>query len=382
MSYMDNETIGSLMSSGLVDYNVSTFEDQHFWHGRVETLSGRRIDFAADVDWKQVYQLLQSELQSAKIRFWNEADNATVVELLVKMGYSPGSNAPSLSEACQRGLVAIVRYLLAEGSIDPNDTSLKHHYPPLSLACDEARVEVVKLLLADPRVDPNNEEGHATALMQACTVALDGRRADYIEVVRLLLEDGRADPTWHHSVFISAINFADNDEVVRLLLADGRADPSDDDSMSLVVACSEGRTKTVKLLLEDGRAQPWVDNGNALIQAVVSNEYEIVEMLLQDKRVDPNVRDGESLLISLSQNDASSNEMSKLLLADDRTYPAIRDNAAIKTAIRSDNSELVGMLLEDPDVLELLSEDDLKLADQVGNLQVIDLVRNALEGSM
>lgn len=382
MSFLSDEAISKLMAAG-VAYHTSTFEDQKFWHDRVETLSQRRIEFYTDVDWNETYQILKRELARAKAghnpSFWNKEDNATVLEILLSLGYKPEDSYGSLSMAVKHGSVNILHFLLSEGGIDPNDVAVMDHYPPLTLAADNAQPEAVKLLLADPRVDPNNDEGDTTALVQACSVSR-GNEARYVEVVHLLLQDGRADPTWNDSKVLSVVSyFGDYAEIVRLLLEDGRADPSDGNGEALILASTRGREKIVALLLADPRTVPWAQDGEALIGAVEEEEASVVKLLLKDGRVNPSTRDGAALVIAAQGGTDVSLDVLKLLLSDDRTYAAINNNAALKAAIENENIEAVELLLEDADVLQELSEEDLTLAEETGNAEITQLVRSALD---
>ncbi|CAH6420623.1 Ankyrin repeat protein [uncultured virus] len=321
MTYLDNKAIENLMTSEALPYDISTFQDQHFWHERVETLSGRRINFTAHADWKQTYNLLNVELDKPEPSFWNKSDNATVLEVLVSMGYSPASDQRALSKAASKGLTSIVAFLLAEGSIDPNLDSKSSGYTPLHQACGEGRLEVVKLLLADPRVDPDSDnDGYGTPLTEACYVYEEERLEEYIEIVRLLLADPRVDPTWHDSTAMYLLSDnRDNFEILELLLADGRADPSEFDSESLQRAAERGREKCVALLLADGRARPTDSESDCLVRAISNGHTNIVKLLLDDGRADPNAQDGEALL---QARKVGNDEIIKLLLSDPRVQQA------------------------------------------------------------
>ena len=319
MAYLDNNTIRNLMISAALPYELSTFEDTRFWHERVETLSGRLISYSSSVDWKQTYQLLKIELEKPNPSFYNKLDNATVLQLLVSMGYSPASDRRALSKAASKGLTSIVGFLLAEGSINPNLSTDDSDHPPLSLSCGEGRLEVVKLLLADPRVDPNNESGYTTPLVEACYFYHDEDQAERLEMVRLLLADDRVDPTWSDSAVMYLISDGrDNFEALELLLADGRADPTELESESLKRAASYGREKSVALLLADGRARPSDQESDCLIAAILHRHTNVVKLLLADGRADPNSQDGEGLLLAIKMG---NDEIIELLLADPRTRP-------------------------------------------------------------
>ena len=63
----------------------------------------------------------------------------------------------ALHHACQSGLTAIVRELLAQPDIDVNIGD-EYDTTPLSLACQWDRLESVQLLLDDPRTEVNRPD--------------------------------------------------------------------------------------------------------------------------------------------------------------------------------------------------------------------------------
>src|SRR3990172_11546224 len=99
LSYLDDDVIGRLMTSGVVTYDLAMFSDQHWWHDRIETLSGARIDYDGVVDWNQTYQILKIELQKQVPSFHNNEDNIAVLRVLLAMGFSPENSYESLSKA-------------------------------------------------------------------------------------------------------------------------------------------------------------------------------------------------------------------------------------------------------------------------------------------
>lgn len=344
-------------------------------------LSGVRIAYDPNVDWNETYQILKRELDEGTLRFHNPEDNVTVLQLSIAMGYTPEDD--SISAAAEAGLVRILRFLLDEGSINPNSVSVIDDYPPLTLAADNAQVECVRLLLADPRVDPNNAAGDTTALVQACSASISDRRQRYIDVVQLLLKDRRADPHWYDSLALSSPTArGDVYEIVQLLLDDGRADPNDDDGLPFIETVESGAVRCLTLLLRDPRTRPWVRDGRALSIACERYYPDVVKLLLKDGRIDPN-SGGESALhaaISLGNNDKSGTII-KLLLADDRTYAAAAGNTPLGHAIRIHNVIAVRLLLANPEVLEELDKTALSEAEQqpFQSREVVNLVRMALE---
>lgn len=377
MSYLDNRTIGVLIRSGIV-YESETFRDQYWWHERVETLSERRIPFDAHVRWDRTYLILEQELARPEPRFWNIEDNALVSELLMQMGYIAQSDTRAPVDAVTHGSVNILTFLLSRAvGLDPNYRHNK--FTLLMLAAEGGQVEIIKLLLSRPNINPNSLTMSSNAIIEACLVSNPGRIADYNEIVRLLLEDGRCDPSWNHSASLrAACKNGDNTEIVRLLLSDGRADP--DEAGALTTACKAGRDGIVRLLLQDPRVDPMEENGEALCEAADKGHVSVVALLLQDGRIDPNTQSGTPLLVALQRDGTGEhNEIARLLLSDPRTDGAFDGNLPLEAAIENSNVEAVEMLLARDDVLDTLDEGMLAFAEGFENVEVIDLVREALE---
>lgn len=313
--------------------------------------------------------LIKTELSEGGLVFWNYEDNATVLDILVRMGYSPNqANPDAMTSAAMYGLTNTLAFLLAEGSIDPNEAVEveDEEYlqdPPLGMAAANGQVEAVKLLLADPRVDPSgsNEYGGNSPIWLAAEAIVDDKIEEYLEIVLLLLK--RVDPSEEEShILIVCSQSRDNPEMMRLLLSDPRVNPSDNESSCLRYAVTKGREQTVAVLLEDGRAQHWAQNGDALIEAVKIANVVIAKMSLDNGRVDPNVREGYALLEAIRNE---QNEVAETLLADDRTYV---NDTILRTVIN--NIEAMEMLLAREDTLEILNESHLAAlrSEEMGNL--------------
>lgn len=386
MSYLDNRTIGVLIRSGIA-YESETFRDQYWWHERVETITGRRVPFDTRVQWDRTYLILERELAKPEPRFWNDEDNALVSEFLLQMGYDPKADTRAPIDAVTHGSINILTFLLSPAvGLDPN---LRHNkFTLLMLASTEGRVEIVELLLSHPNINPNSLTMSSNAVIEACLVSHSERADDYLEIVRLLLEDGRCDPSWNHSASLrAACKNGDNAEIVRLLLSDGRADP--DEAGVLTTACKAGRDEIVRLLLADPRVNPNEENGEALSEAADKGHVSVVAILLEDGRVDPNAQSGTPLLVSLQRDGTGDhsralgalsdyNEIVRLLLSDPRTDGAIDDNRPLEAAIENSNVEAVEMLLARDDVLDALDDGMLAFAEEVGDVEIIEMVREAL----
>ena len=292
------------------------------------------------------------------------------------MGYSPNeANPDAMTSASMFGLTNILSFLLAEGSIDPNEAvQVEDDYqiqdPPLGMAAGNGQVEAVRLLLADPRVDSDklDQDGDNTPIWLAAEAPLDNKLEEYLEIVRLLLK--RVDPSQEENHILTVCSRSrDNPDIMRLLLSDLRVDPSDNESESLRYAVTKDREKTVAVLLEDGRVQPWIHNGDILIEAVKIANVDIVKLLLEDGRVDPNVRAGDALVGAIRNE---QDRVLETLLADHRTYVT---DGALRTAINTNNIEAMKMMLAREDTLDILDESHLRAlrSEEMGNL-----IRDAL----
>jgi len=150
--------------------------------------------------------------------------------------------------ACEKGHVAIVKFLLTVQKVDPMIAE-NEGATPFFTVCSKGKKEIVSLLLADPRVDPNKGKQNGTSPFSvACW---NGHN----DVVLLLLADPRVDPNspthGGETLFFMACRNG-HEGVVSLLLANQRVDPNkaaDNQSTPLWIACQEGHLLIVKHVL-------------------------------------------------------------------------------------------------------------------------------------
>jgi|MDSY01.2.fsa_nt_gb ankyrin repeat protein len=239
----------------------------------------------------------------------------------------------------------ILGILLGSSRLDPNiDNPYGEFGTALSTAAAWGHDSVVKILLADRRVAPENHGGVLgyTALMAA---AFRGRAS----TTSILLADGRIDPntTDAKGRGFTALTLAAEDghaSVVQLLLADGRVDnpnsTTEHGHTALTLAAADGHAPVVKLLLADKRVDPNISSRSgdtALSFAAGNNCVSVVKLLLADKRVDPNIASQSgSTALSLAAVEGLPTIV-KLLLCDSRmsrTRP-MNGRATYDTALRS-----------------------------------------------
>lgn len=375
MSYSDDRVISYLMTQG-AEYSTRTLQSPLFQHSRVETLLGRRVPYSADVDWKEVYYILKRALEQHPPPLYNKEDNATAFQILYDMGARPPSDSDDLdewvAEIGQDGASNIMSVILSSDEPEFSDLARDRVDVLLATAVSYGRLATVKLLLEDERTRTYDQD----LLWQAAsTVNLDVPTSDYVEIVRLLLKRPDVDPTLGN-ILSAASRHGYNYEIVRVLLEDGRANPMKDDGQALFSAVEHGREKNLALLLADSRVDPTVGDGALLTHAVNHRQAACVRLLLKDGRVDPNSQGGAALISAIQ---GGQTEIAILLLSDERTDTSRDDNSALTEAIQASDAEVVDKLLDNPSVFEELSQDDLLLAQEVGELEVISLVRDALD---
>ena len=378
MSYSDNRTIQLLMQSG-ADYSTRALQSSTFWHSRVETLFGRRVPYSAQADWKETYYIVERELKKKRLSpLYNEEDNALASRLLIDQYFegevSYHNLASDLLSIISEGKVNILQFVLS----DPRfDATIKRRSGGLvNTATRNGQLEAVKLLRSDPRLYTSGYELLSAAGASETDVPIE----NYIELVRIFLADPDIDPRMDGDIVLTdyvSYSSRDNPEIMQLLLDDGRADPMADNGKPLAAAARNGRAQALAVLLADPRVNPVIaDNGNLLLHSVEAGHPTVVRLLLRDGRIDPSRNDGEALITAIQSNNT---EIALTLLADGRIDPAVADNWALTEAIKYDNGRVIDQLLTRSDVLESLSDEDLELAEQVGNPDMVATIRDALD---
>ena len=204
-----------------------------------------------------------------------------------------------LMEAARRGNANVVRLLLDTEGIQPDLKGDHRKLTALSLAAEEGFVEVVKMLVADVRVNPDQTDKNGrTALSYAAERAHE-------TVVAELLVTGAVNPDSPDDSGRTPLMWAVDPEdgyrpkgwqpyegVVRHLIASGRVNPNSRDSLGytpLSLAARNGSLGLVEAILQHPEADP--ESGHQrtpLVQAAERGYAHVVRVLLDTGRVDVN----------------------------------------------------------------------------------------------
>ena len=267
-SWMDDDVIKKLFLVGLLSSSDSFWKSNDYWHARVETLSGLRVPFRQEVNWAQTHRMLRRcfETDPEADEYWIKEDNATVCEILRKLGYSITPRI--LAYCCVHGSTKIFSYLTETASMNPSRVHYWcNEYHSVAMCVWHSQPEVLKLLLKDSRVSLtirgllygtvlSDAVGSRRLSMDAyggvCTINTS-EPSRQVEVVRLLLEDGRVAPTEEEFYHCNIPG------IMSLLLADTRLDPTASNNMPLQQAISRKATSVVRVLLADERVSKLVD---------------------------------------------------------------------------------------------------------------------------
>ncbi|KNC47162.1 ankyrin domain-containing protein [Thecamonas trahens ATCC 50062] len=196
---------------------------------------------------------------------------------------------------------------------------------------------LIRAILRHPLLDPR-----WLATNMVLTIAAKHGHAD---VVALLLADDRIDPARHHSAALGSAAEHGHLPVVELLLADGRADPSARDNFAIRWACEAGASGVVEALLRDPRTDPNVDDLAPLSIAAERGHAPIVRMLLEHRPPVSVRADSDFALLSAAA--AGHVDVIRLLLADARVDPSVRNDAALRRAMHNGHVAVVRELVAD-----------------------------------
>jgi len=265
----------------------------------------------------------------------------------------------------------------------------------IAAACGHA--DVVALLLSDGRSDPRarNQE----ALISAA-------RKDQQQVCALLLDDPRVEPAKafqriikekpRNMVRVSSYGTLNYDEgsltAISNLIRDPRVDPSEYDNMALTRASELGNVNLVEALMRDERVRP---TAASLAAVCYSGNLELLRFSIADERCDNDAKNGaldaayrmdnieavRLLLEDRSFHLASEDfligalytrfrpDLLRVLLADPRVDPSVRQNAILAAASRNGDVEIVRSLLADNRV-DPSSNNSKALVEACGNIQL------------
>lgn len=267
------------VSRGMSSF-VSRLRDDNYLHFlRVRHLWSYYRDSHSDIVredgvrrlmWKNVYACSVLLLRGQWNVGYGHDEAETALQLYLEEFHAVDT---AMIIACTHGYPNVVATVLAEPYL--TSSQMKDH---LYTACEKSQCEVVKLLLEDKRMDPND---NIDLLIYACA---DGQ--ERAEVVRLLLEDGRWDPTRQDDSCLWEAVRNGHLETVRLLLQDGRTDPDAHLMGNLVRLADKGRVDILELFLLDPRVDPVMDNSWPMTRACEAGQTEVVRLLLRDGRCD------------------------------------------------------------------------------------------------
>lgn len=248
--YLTNEELKRLYLLGLISSLSQLANSEIWWYDRVCILSSLSLPIGSGDSWKQTYQLLLCA-RLGRTDFYNAEDNATVMEIMWRLGCEPGVD--DIRRAAGAGHLRSLRWLLDNGAAHPNC------FYPIIEAAMGGQAEAVQMLLSEARANAAESYGRTNALVAACRVTNPDRILSYIEIVRLLLLDGRIDPARWQSEALHVDTNYDGSEIIDLLLSDGRANPRSQNQKVLIDAIEEGRVCVVARLLQDERVDVYAN---------------------------------------------------------------------------------------------------------------------------
>lgn len=241
-----------------------------------------------------------------------------------------GPNAWSpLVAAARTGHTAVVKLLLDDSRVDPNNREHDDWWPLLA-AARAGHEDVVKLLLNDYRVDLGNDYERVKIWSPLAEAARGGHHG----IVKMLLKDGHIDPnngaanSWPPLVEAASHG---REMVVRLLLNDSRVDPNNEGKSlysPLFWAVRGGHIAVAKLLITSGWVDPLLKNGRgetAICLASVNGDIMMAKLLLCEGRAGINTHDSHGNTPLSCAVAHGRVELVKFLLADTRIDPNIRD---------------------------------------------------------
>ncbi|KAL7938311.1 ankyrin repeat-containing domain protein [Trichoderma chlorosporum] len=229
-----------------------------------------------------------------------EASCWKAVELFLSKGMNHCFDGSAVSLpllfAVQAGRASLVKRLLQDGSVDPNErhnVNLRERGPlgtPLERAVRCQKDEIVRLLLSDSRVDPNRRgHGGRTPLLLA-------RISPYHhnQVLCTLLEDERVDTNAQDEDGCNALSWAVLNAdcwTAKVLLDSGKVDPDHRNHLGQtpVFLAASGDDEILKLLVDDERVDLNIADQNGrtpLCEAAEKGNISNAEILLRSRRVD------------------------------------------------------------------------------------------------
>jgi len=263
-----------------------------------------------------------------------------------------------LSWAAMNGHEGVVRILLEREDVDPNQVATFYGQTPLSSAALNGHEGVVRILLEQEDVNPNqaDTDGH-TPLWLAAVNGHEG-------VVRMLLDREDVNPNLADTYGRTPLSWAAKkarDGAVRILLEREDVNPNQEDTdgrTPLSWAAEDGHEGVVRILLEREDVNPnQVDTnyGQTPLWWATSNGYgEVVRILLERKDVDPNQADTHNGQTPLSLAAESRYHLIVMMLLErEDVNPSQADvygRTLLLWAAENGYEEIVKIILEREDV--------------------------------
>ncbi|OMH81212.1 putative ankyrin repeat protein L25 [Zancudomyces culisetae] len=170
-----------------------------------------------------------------------------------------------VSEACESGEVAVLRYLLKRGAIVDGESQ----FNGIKIACKLGNLQMVKLLvekkadLSDPRYN---------GIKEAC-------ESNSLQILKYLLDKKAIVGDLHHSGLDKAC-LTGNIELVKMLIKH-KVDLHSPKNNGIKEACKANSLEIVKLLVKSG-AKPEDVEYNGICEACENNNFELVNFLIKD----------------------------------------------------------------------------------------------------
>ena len=202
-------------------------------------------------------------------------------------------DSTALTSAVIRGNEEVVKMLLEQEGVNPEQADPEYGRTPLSWAAEKGHEGVVKLLLERGDVNPNQADQHDQTPL--CLAASRGHRG----VVKMLLEREDVNPNLATENGVTPLLCAiehGHEEVVTMLLEREDVNPNQTDTeygaTPLLCAVAKGHEEVVKMLLERENVNPNqadTEYGRTpLLCAIENGNEEVVKTLLEREDVNPN----------------------------------------------------------------------------------------------
>ena len=290
--------------------------------------------------------------------------------------------------ACERNSVECLKMFLQDKRWDPKMLEQKTAKGDsgLIIAAYQGSLEIVKLILDQPNIDVNIQDSNGESPLNFAM------KCNFPEIVEILLarEETKLDildENIEYSLLLACKN--NHVECVKLFLADKRCNAEivnnvgkNDLTTALTIAAKSGNTEIVKMLLD----YPGVDVNlkQPILFAMEHGHFEIAKILLEKENIEPDVKNdhGETGLILASQKnhvkcvenilDHEKCRSSAYINYVYTDFLSNRSYCALSAAATNDHSEIVKILLKQPNI-------DVGKANEMKNLLIYAMSANQPE---